>query len=85
MVRYSAEMREIIEHGSLTHRSVHIRGFVKDIKVTSDQAVVICTTPELSNKVELDIGGVPNTVQYGGRYCTIGGTRTFELAFALSL
>jgi site-specific DNA recombinase len=67
MVRYSAEMREIIESGSLAHRKAFIRGFVKDIKVTGDKAVMTYTMPELPDKVELDIAGVPRTVTHGGR------------------
>lgn len=67
MLRYSAEMREIIESGSLAHRKAFIHGFVKDIKVTGDKAVMTYTMPELPDKVELDIGGVPLMVTHGGR------------------
>ena len=55
---------------SLVHRKAFIRGFVKDIKVTGDKAMMTYTMPELPEKVELDIGGVPRSVTHGGRYRT---------------
>ncbi len=70
MTGYAAEMQDIICEGSLAHRKAFIRGFVKDIRVTGEKAVLSYLPPDLSDKVELNIEGVPCIVQDGGRYWT---------------
>ena len=40
MTSYAAEMQDIIYEGSLAHRKAFIRGFVKDIRVTEEKAVL---------------------------------------------
>lgn len=67
MARYVADMREIVRDGSLAHKKAFIRGFVEDIQVTGNKAVLNYLIPELPHKVELDLEGVPRIVQYGGR------------------
>jgi len=67
MTGYAAEMQEIIREGSLAHRKAFIRGFVKDIRVTGERAVLSYSQPGLPDKVELDLEEVPRIVQYGGR------------------
>ena len=70
MTGYAAEMKEIIREGSLAHRKAFIRGFVKDIRVTGEKAVLSYSPPGLPDKVELNLEGVPRIVQHGGRYWT---------------
>jgi len=67
MTGYAAEMQDIICEGSLAHRKAFIRGFVKDIRVTGGKAVLSYSPPDLPDKVELNLEGVPRIVQYGGR------------------
>ncbi|MFH1031444.1 MAG: hypothetical protein V1767_02605 [Chloroflexota bacterium] len=67
MIDYATEMQEIVREGSLIHKKAFIRGFVKDIRVTGEKAVIIYSLPGLPDKEELDLGGVPRIVQYGGR------------------
>ena len=68
MTGYAAEMQDIICEGSLAHRKSFIRGFVKDIRVTGEKAVLSYAPPDLLDKVELNLEEVPRIVQYGGRY-----------------
>jgi hypothetical protein len=51
--------------------------------VTGDDAVLTYSIPLLPEKVAIEKEGVLPTVQYGGRYRTIG--RTFELVFNLPI
>ncbi len=67
MARYVADMREIVRDGSLTHKRAFIKGFVRDIRVTGDKAVISYVMPELPDKSELDLDAVPRIVQHGGR------------------
>jgi len=68
MTRYGAEMKEIVSEGSLTHRKAFFRGFVKDIRVTWEKAVISYLPPGLPDDVKLYLEEVPRIVQYGGRY-----------------
>lgn len=67
MTGYAAEMREIIREGSLAHRKAFIRGFVKDIRVIGEKAILSYSPPGLPDKVEINFEGVPRIVQYGGQ------------------
>jgi site-specific DNA recombinase len=68
MTHYVAEMQEIISQGSLANKKAFIRGFVKDIRVTGDEAVMNYSIPGLPINDKLDFNGVPRTAQHGGRY-----------------
>ncbi len=68
MTGYAAEMQEIVRGGSPTHRKAFIRGFVKDIRVAGEKAILSYSPPGLPDKVEINLEGVPRIVQYGGRY-----------------
>ena len=61
-------MQEIISEGALAHRKAFIRGFVKDIRVTREKAVLSYSPPDLPDKEELNLEGGPRIVQHGGRY-----------------
>lgn len=71
------------EEGTLAERRAFIRSFVKGVKVTGGEAVLNYSIPILPEKIAIDKEGVLPIVQYSGRYCTIGRTKTFELAFSL--
>ncbi|MFC2003745.1 hypothetical protein ACFLV4_07400 [Chloroflexota bacterium] len=81
MTEYIADMQAVLQEGTLVERKAFIRSFVKDIRVSGNDAVLTYSVPELPEKVSLEEVGVPRIVQRGGRYCTVG--RTFELAFSL--
>ena len=61
-----------------------IKSFVKDAKVGGDKAVIEYTLPILPQNIIDERAGVLPTVYYGGRYCTVDRTRTFELDFIIS-
>ncbi len=67
MTGYAAEMQEIVREGSPAHRKAFIRGFVKDIQVAGEKAVLSYSPPDLPDKIELNLKGVPRIVQHGGR------------------
>ena len=67
MTKYALEMQQIIREGTLVHKRTFIKGFIKEITVTGKKAVMKYSLPDLPESVELDLEGVPRTVQYGGR------------------
>ena len=80
---YVDDLHDLLKEGSLAERRIFIRSFVEEVRVTGDEAVLSYSVPILPEKVAIEKEGVPPTVQYGGRYCTIDRTKTFELAFSL--
>ncbi|MFC1905051.1 recombinase zinc beta ribbon domain-containing protein [Chloroflexota bacterium] len=68
MTEYIADMQAVLQEGTLVERKAFIRSFVKDIRVSGDDAVVTYSVPELPEKVSLEEVGVPRIVQRGGRY-----------------
>ena len=51
-------------------RRAFIRSFVKEVKVTGDEAVLSYSMPLLPEKMAIEKEGVLPTVPYGGRYWT---------------
>jgi hypothetical protein len=80
---YVDDLHNLLKQGSLTERRAFIRSFVKEVRVTGNEAVLSYSTPILPEKVVIEKEGVLPTVQYGGLPCTI--RRTFELAFSLTI
>ncbi len=78
---YVDDLSDILKEGSLTERKTFIKSFVKEIRVTGNEAVLTYSIPLLPENVIIENEGVLPIVQYSGRYCTI--CRTFELAFSL--
>ena len=70
MTEYIADMQAVLRGGTLVERKAFIRSFVKDIRVSGNDAVLIYSVPELPEKVSLEEAGVPRIVQHGGRYWT---------------
>lgn len=68
MTGYASEMQGIVLEGLPAHRKAFICGFVKDIRVAGEKAVLSYSPPGLPNKVELNLEGVPRIVQYGGPF-----------------
>lgn len=58
-----------------------IKSFVKELRVTGNEAILTYTMPILPEKITVEKERFLPTVQYGGRYCTKG--RTFKLVFGL--
>ncbi len=68
MTEYIVDMQAVLREGTLVERKAFIRSFVKDIRVSGDDVVLIYSVPELPEKVSLEEIGVPRIVQRGGRY-----------------
>jgi hypothetical protein len=81
MTAYVDDLHELLREGSLAERRAFIKSFVVDIKVTGKEAVLSYKMPVAPEKVTMTKAGVLPTVQYGGRYSTIG--RTFSISFSL--
>jgi hypothetical protein len=79
---YVEDLHNILGNSTLAERKTFIRSFIKEVKVTEDQVLLTYTIPLSTEGISEEKVGVLSTVQYGGRYCTIG--RTFELAFSLA-
>ncbi len=62
------DLRELLTEGSTAERRTFIRGFVKEVKVTGNEVVLIYTMPSIPANLTLEKEGVLHTVQYGGRY-----------------
>lgn len=80
---YVGDLRDTLDESPLFERRAFIRSFVKEVRVTDGEAILTYSIPVLPEKVAIEKEGVLPTVQYGGRYRTIG--RTFKLAFALTI
>ena len=67
MTEYIADVQVVLREGTLVERKAFIRSFVKDIRVSGDDAVLTYSVPELPENVSLEGAGVPRIVQRGGR------------------
>ena len=67
MTEYIADMQAVLREGTLVERKAFISSFVKDIRVSGNDAVLTYSIPELPEKVSLEETGVPRIVQRGGR------------------
>ena len=67
---YVDELHELLKEGSLAERRAFIRSFMREVRVTGDEAVLSYSMPLLPEKVAIEEEGVLPTVQYSGRYWT---------------
>ena len=67
---YVEDLNALLKEGSLAERRAFIRSFIKEIRVTGEEAVLHYSMPILPEKITIEKEGVPPTVQYGGRYRT---------------
>ena len=79
-----AELRNILTDSSIAERKSFVRSIVKEVKVTGEEVVLTYTVPMLQEELTEEKLPVLSTGNDGGRYCTIHGTKTFELVFKLS-
>ena len=64
---YVDDLHDLLKEGSLTERRAFIRSFVKEVKVTGNEAVLSYSMPVIPDKAAIEKEGVLPTVQYGGR------------------
>ena len=64
---YVDELHELLKEGTLAERRTFIKSFIKEIRVTGNEALLTYTMPILPEKVTIEKEGVLPTVQYGGR------------------
>jgi hypothetical protein len=57
--------------GSLTEQRSFIRSFVKEVKVTGNEALLTYTMPMPPQGITQETTGVLNTVHYGGPFGTV--------------
>jgi site-specific DNA recombinase len=67
---YVADLRDLLNEGSLAERRTFIRSFVKEVKVTGKEALLTYTIPMLPRGVTEEKLPVLSIVHYGGRYWT---------------
>jgi site-specific DNA recombinase len=64
---YVDDLHDLLKQGSLAERRAFIRSFVKEIRVTGNEAVLSYSIPLPPEKMATDRAGVLPTVQYSGR------------------
>ena len=64
---YVNDLRNLINESSLPERRAFIRSFVKEVKVTGNEALLTYTMPLPPTGVSEENVGVLSTVQYSGR------------------
>ncbi len=67
---WTTDLKRLLGSGSITERQSFIRSFVKEIKVTGDEAKLTYTMPELSQSQNDGGSNSSCIVRYGGRYWT---------------
>ena len=55
-------MQAVLREGTLVGRKAFIRSFVKDIRVSGDNAVSIYSLPEIPDEVPFEEVGIPRIV-----------------------
>ena len=70
MTEYISDLQAVLQEGTVSERKAFIRSFIKEIRVTGDNAVMTYSMPELPEKLCLKKVGVPRFVQYGGPFWT---------------
>jgi len=63
---YVDDLHELLKEGSLAERRTFIRSFVKEVRVTGNEALLSYSMPILPEKLTIEKEGVLPTVQYGG-------------------
>ena len=64
------DLRDLLNESSISERKTFIRSFVKEVKVTGDEALLNYTIPMLPRGVTEEKLPVLSIVHHGGRYWT---------------
>ena len=67
---YVDDLHSLLKEGTLAERKTFIRSFIKEVKVTGNEAVISYSMPVLPDTMTVDNERVLPTVQYSGRYWT---------------
>jgi hypothetical protein len=80
----AADLRNLLEEGSLAERKAFVRSFVQEVKTTRDNVSLTYTLPMLPKGLNQETESVLDIVHRGGAGVSIGRTyRDFELSFSL--
>jgi hypothetical protein len=82
VVKYVADLHDLLNRSSLVERKSFVRSFVKEVKVTGDEVLLTYTIPMLPGGMIEEKLPVLSIVHDGGLQCTID--RTFVLSFSLN-
>jgi len=64
---YVDNLRNVLDDSPLSEKRIFIRSFIKEVKVTGDEAVLTYVIPVLPEHISEKQIGVLSTVRYGGR------------------
>jgi site-specific DNA recombinase len=64
---YVEDLHGLLRNGTLTERRAIIKSFIKDIKVTGNEAVLAYSMPVIPEKIIVEKDGVLPSGNYGGR------------------
>ena len=68
---YVDNLHDLLKEGSLTEKRTFIRSFIKEVRVTGNEATLNYTMPLSSKGASEEKVGVPPIVQYGGPWGTV--------------
>jgi site-specific DNA recombinase len=68
---YVADLRDLLNESSLSERKTFIRSFVKEVKVTGDEALLTYTIPMLPKGMSEEKLPVLPIVHHGGPWATV--------------
>ena len=81
---YVDDLHDLLREGSLAERRTFIRSFVKEVRVTGNEAVLSYCMPILPDNITIEKEGVLPTVRYGGPSDSIAQPK-IKTFFELSL
>ena len=86
VAEYAADLRNILQGGSLTEKKAFIRSFVTDIRITGDAAKLTYTLPVSTRGTREETVPVLAIVHHGGPLCSIDRTAQtiFKAVFAFA-
>ncbi len=64
---YVEDLHGLLRNGTITERRAFIKSFIKDIKVTGNEAELTYSIPMVPEKMVVETDGVLPSVHYGGR------------------
>ena len=80
VTRYVEDLRGLLTNSSLAERKAFIKSFVKEVRITDDEAILTYTIPLPPEGTLTEQAGVLSIVHYGGPFEL--KARTFSKTFA---
>jgi hypothetical protein len=76
VTKYVRDLRELLEESELLEKKAFVKSFIREVKVTDNEVLLIYTMPVSPERISKDGTGVLYSVHYGGPEGTIPRTDT---------